>query len=166
MAFSGNFMCTSFKVELLQGKHDFTNGQDQFKLALFTNSAEPTQGSFGGSGSVMNASVTNFSDNNQVGASGSGGNPYASGGGVLTNVTPTNPSSGTTATVSFSNLTFTGATITARGAIIYNTQTAGGSNTTDAVLVLDFVSDKSSSSGDFEIVFPTNDASNAIIRIA
>ena len=58
MAFSGNFMCTSFKVELLQGKHDFTNGQDTFKLALFTNSAEPTQGSFGGSGSTMNGSVT------------------------------------------------------------------------------------------------------------
>ena len=52
MAFSGNFMCTSFKVELLQGKHDFTNGQDTFKLALFTNSAEPTQGSFGGSGTT------------------------------------------------------------------------------------------------------------------
>ena len=68
MAFSGNFMCTSFKVELLQGKHDFTNGQDQFKLALFTNSAEPTQGSFGGSGSTMNGSITDFSDNNQVGA--------------------------------------------------------------------------------------------------
>ena len=83
MAFSGNFMCTSFKVELLQGKHDFTNGQDTFKLALFTNSAEPTQGSFGGSGSTMNGSVTDYSDNNQVGASGD----YTTGGGALTNVT-------------------------------------------------------------------------------
>jgi hypothetical protein len=60
MSFSGNFMCTSFKIDLLKGKHDFTNGQDTYKIALFTNAAEPTQGSFGGSGSVMNASVTDF----------------------------------------------------------------------------------------------------------
>ena len=91
MAFSGNFMCTSFKVELLQGKDDFTNGQDTYKLALFTNSAEPTQGSFGGSGSTMNGSVTDYSNNNEAGASGD----YTTGGGALTNVTPT--SSGTTA---------------------------------------------------------------------
>tara|TARA_R100001126_G_C4860401_1_gene167000 strand:- start:491 stop:973 length:483 start_codon:yes stop_codon:yes gene_type:complete len=160
MAFSGNFMCTSFKVELLQGKHDFTNGQDQFKLALFTNSAEPTQGSFGGSGSTMNASVTDYSANNEVGNSGD----YSAGGGTLTNVTPS--ASSTTALTDFSDKTYGSSTITARGAIIYNTQTAGGSSTTDAVLVLDFGGDKSSSSGDFQIVFPTADASNAIIRIA
>jgi hypothetical protein len=163
MSFSGNFMCTSFKIDLLKGKHDFTNGQDTYKIALFTNAAEPTQGSFGGSGSVMNASVTDFSNNNQVGASGD----YTAGGGALTNVTPAVASgSTTTASTSFANKTFGSATITARGAIIYNTQTAGGSGTTDAVLVLDFGSDKSSSSGDFTINFPTNNSSSAIIRIA
>ena len=160
MAFSGNFMCTSFKVELLQGKHDFTNGQDTFKLALFTNSAEPTQGSFGGSGSTMNGSVTDYSNNNEAGASGD----YTTGGGALTNVTPS--SSGTTAFTDFADKTYGSSTITARGAIIYNTQTAGGSGTTEAVLVLDFGANKSSSSGDFQIVFPTADSSNAIIRIA
>jgi hypothetical protein len=85
----------------------------------------------------------------------------------LTNVTPAVASgSTTTASTSFANKTFGSATITARGAIIYNTQTAGGSGTTDAVLVLDFGSDKSSSSGDFTINFPTNNSSSAIIRIA
>ena len=85
MAFSGNFMCTSFKVELLKGMHDFTNGQDTYKLALYTNSAEPTQGSFGGSGTTMNGSVTDYSDNNQVGASGD----YTTGGGAFAPGTPT-----------------------------------------------------------------------------
>ncbi len=164
MSFNGNFMCTSFKIDLLKGKHDFTNGQDQFKIALFTNSAEPTQGSFGGSGTEMNASVTNYSNNNQVGASGD----YTTGGGpALANVTPAVASgSTTTASTSFATKTWGSATITARGAILYNTQTAGGSGTSDAVLVLDFGSDKSSSSGDFTINFPTNNSSSAIIRIA
>ena len=88
----------------------------------------------------------------------------AQGEGHLTNVTPT--TSGTTAFTDFADLTFTSATITARGALIYNTQTAGGSGTTDTVVVLDFGSNKSSTSGDFQIVFPTADATNAIIRIA
>lgn len=148
MAFSGNYMCTSFKVELLQGKHDFTNGQDVYKLALYTNSASFT------------AATTDYTSGNEVGNSGS----YAAGGGALTNVNPT--SSGTTAFTDFSDLTFTSATITARGALIYNTQTAGGSGTTDAVVVLDFGGDKASTAGDFQIVFPTNDSTNAIIRIA
>ena len=89
---------------------------------------------------------------------------YSAGGGALTNVTPTD--SGTTAFTDFADKTFTSATITARGALIYNTQTGGGSNTTDTVVVLDFGSDKASTAGDFQIVFPTADASNAIIRIA
>lgn len=148
MAFSGNFMCTSFKVELLEGKHDFTNGQDQFKLALYTNSAS------------FNAATTAYTATNEVSDSGS----YAAGGGTLTNVTPT--SSGTTAFTDFADKTYTSATITARGALIYNTQTGGGSNTTDTVIVLDFGADKTSTSGDFQVVFPTADASNAIIRIA
>ena len=148
MAFTGNYMCTSFKVELLKGQHDFTNGQDAFKIALYDNSASFT------------AATTDYTATNEVAASGS----YSAGGGTLTNVTPT--SSSTTAFTDFDDITFTSATITARGALIYNTQTAGGSNTTDTVVVLDFGSDKSSTSGDFQIVFPTADASNAIIRIA
>tara|TARA_R110002110_G_scaffold89828_4_gene233958 strand:- start:449 stop:895 length:447 start_codon:yes stop_codon:yes gene_type:complete len=148
MAFTGNFMCTSFKVELLKGLHDFTNGNDQFKLALYTNSASFT------------AATTDYTSTNEVANSGT----YAAGGGTLTNVTPT--SSSTTAFTDFDNITFTSATITARGALIYNSQTGGGTGTTDSVVVLDFGSDKSSTSGDFQIVFPTADASNAIIRIA
>jgi hypothetical protein len=140
MAFSGNYMCTSFKQELLTGSHDFTTGQDQF--------------------ATFDASTTDYTATNEVAASGS----YSAGGGALTNVTPT--TSGTTALTDFADLTFTSATITARGALIYNTQTAGGSGTTDTVLVLDFGSDKTSTAGDFQIVFPTADASNAIIRIA
>ena len=141
-------MCTSFKQELLTGSHDFTNGNDQFKLALYDNNASFT------------AATTAYTTSNEVSASGS----YSAGGGTLTNVTPT--TSGTTAFTDFADLTFTSATITARGALIYNTQTAGGSGTTDTVVVLDFGSDKSSTSGDFQVVFPTADASNAIIRIA
>ena len=141
-------MCTSFKQELLTGSHDFTNGNDVFKLALYDNNAS------------FNASTTAYTTSNEVSASGS----YSAGGGTLTNVTPT--TSGTTAFTDFADLTFTSATITARGALIYNTQTAGGSGTTDTVVVLDFGSDKSSTSGDFQVVFPTADASNAIIRIA
>jgi hypothetical protein len=148
MAFSGNFMCTSFKQELLTGSHDFTNGNDVFKLALYDNSA------------TFTAATTAYTSSNEVSNSGS----YAAGGGTLTNVTPT--TSGTTAFTDFADLTFTSATITARGALIYNTQTAGGSGTTDTVVVLDFGSNKSSTSGDFQVVFPTADASNAIIRIA
>jgi len=148
MAFTGNFMCTSFKVELLKGQHDFTTGQDIFKIALYTNSASFT------------AATTDYTATNEVGNSGS----YAAGGGALTNVTPT--ASSTTALTDFQDLTFTSATITARGALIYNTQTGGGSGTTDTVVVLDFGSDKTSTSGDFQIVFPSADANNAIIRIA
>jgi hypothetical protein len=149
MAFTGNFMCTSFKQELLQAKHDFTASTGHtFKLALYDNNASFT------------AATTDYTATDEVGASGS----YSAGGGTLTNVTPT--TSGTTALTDFGDLTFTSATITARGALIYNTTTGGGSSTTDTVVVLDFGSDKSSTSGDFQIVFPTADASNAIIRIA
>ena len=145
MAFSGNYMCTSFKQELLTGSHNFTNSSgDTFKLALYDNSASFT------------AATTDYTATNEVGNSGS----YAAGGGTLTNVTPT--TSGTTAFTDFADLTFTSATITARGALIYN-DTAAGDPT---VVVLDFGADKTSTSGDFQIVFPTADASNAIIRIA
>ena len=140
-------MCTSFKQELLEGKHDFTNGADTFKLALFTSSA------------TLSAATTDYAATNE--ASGTG---YTAGGGALTNVTPT--SSGTTALTDFNDLTFASSTITANGAMIYNTQSAGGTGTTDAVCILAFGSDKSSTNGDFTIQFPTADATNAIIRIA
>jgi hypothetical protein len=145
MSFTGHFMATSFKQELLRGVHNFTNGTgNSFKLALYTNSASFT------------AATTAYTSTNEVGNSGS----YSAGGGTLTNVTPT--SSGTTAFTDFADLTFTSATITARGALIYNDTAAGD----PAVVVLDFGSDKASTAGDFQIVFPTADASNAIIRIA
>ena len=145
MAFSGNFMCTSFKKELLTATHNFTNSSgNTFKLALFTNSAS------------FNAATTAYTTTNEVGNSGS----YSQGGGTLTNVTPT--TTGTTAVTDFSpNLSFTTATITARGALIYNS-----SSSSKSVAVLDFGSDKSSTSGTFSIVFPAKTATGAIIRIA
>jgi len=150
MAFSGNFMCTSFKKELLFGVHDFdlANG-DTFKIALYTNSAS------------FDASTTAYTTSNEVSGTG-----YSAGGGALTNVDPT--SSGTTALTDFQDETFSTATITARGALIYNTtpNTTSLSVTNPSVVVLDFGGDKTSTAGDFTIVFPTADASNAIIRIA
>ena len=140
-------MCTSFKQELLQGQHNFTNGGSTFKLALFTSSAS------------LGAATTAYSTSNE--ASGSG---YTAGGSALTNVTPT--TSGTTAFCDFNDLTFSSASITANGAMIYNTTTGGGSNTTDSCIILAFGADKTATNGDFTIQFPTADASNAIIRIA
>lgn len=148
MAFSGNYMCTSFKQQLLQAKHDFTASTgDTFKLALYTNSA------------TFDASTTDYTASNETSGTG-----YTAGGGTLTNVTPT--TSGTTAFTDFADLTFSSSSITARGALIYNTTTGSGTGTTDSIIVLDFGADKTSSAGDFTIVFPTADASNAIIRIA
>jgi len=148
MAFSGNFMCTSFKQELLEGAHNFKNsGGDTFKLAMYTNSAS------------FNAATTAYTTSNEVSGAG-----YSAGGGTLTRVDPS--VSSTTALTDFSDLTFTSATVTARGALIYNTTTGSGSGTTDTVVVLDFGSDKTSTAGDFTIQFPAADASNAIIRIA
>jgi hypothetical protein len=145
MAFSGNYMCTSFKQELLVGTHDFTASTgNTFKLALYDNNA------------AFDASTTAYTTTDEVANSGT----YTAGGGTLSNVTPT--TSGTTALTDFADITFTSATITARGALIYNDTAAGD----PSVVVLDFGSDKSSTSGDFQIVFPTADASNAIIRIA
>jgi hypothetical protein len=148
MAFTGNFMATSFKQQLLEGVHDFRlTGGDTFKLALYTNSASFT------------AATTAYTATDEVGDSGS----YTATGGTLTRINPT--VSGTTAFTDFADLTFTSATITARGALIYNS-TPTHTYTNPAVVVLDFGSDKTSTSGDFTIVFPTADASNAIIRIA
>jgi hypothetical protein len=144
MAFSGNFMCTSFKKELLEGVHNFKNsGGNTFKLAMYTNSASFT------------AATTAYTTSNEVSGTG-----YTAGGASLTRVDPT--TSSTTAFTDFSDLTFSTATVTARGALIYNDSASGD----PTVVVLDFGGDKTSTAGDFTIVFPTADASNAIIRIA
>ena len=145
MAFTGNFMCTSFKVQLMTGTHNFTTGTGTtFKLAMYDNSASFT------------AATTAYTATNEVANSGT----YAAGGGTLTNVTPTSTS--TTAFTDFADLSFTSATITAFGAMIYNDTAAGD----PAVCILDFGGAKTSTSGTFTVVFPTADSSNAIIRIA
>jgi hypothetical protein len=144
-------MCTSFKTELLTGTHDFTNSTgNTFKIALFRATASIV-GTYG-------AATTNYSDvtGNSDEASGTG---YSAGGNTLTNVTPT--SSGTTAFTDFDNTTWSTATLTASGALIYNSSASNA-----AVAVLDFGGDKTSTAGDFTIVFPTADATDAIIRIA
>jgi len=136
-------MCTSFKKELLEGVHNFKNsGGSTFKLALFTSSA------------TLGAATTAYAVSNE--ASGSG---YTAGGASLTRVDPS--SSGTTALTDFADLTFSTATITANGALIYNSSASD-----KAVIVLAFGGDKTSTAGDFTIQFPAADASNAIIRIA
>jgi hypothetical protein len=140
-------MCTSFKQELLEGQHDFRTSGHTFNMALYTSSA------------TLSAATTDYSATNEVSGPG-----YSAGGQALTNVNPT--TSGTTAFTDFADETWTTATITARGAIIYNTTTGGGTGTTDSVCVLDFGSDKTSTAGDFTVQFPTADSSNAIIRIA
>ena len=145
-------MCTSFKKELLEGVHNFKNsGGDTFKLALFA------EGSGGKSSTTatLGASTTALVTTGEVGSSGT----YATGGGSLTRVDPS--TSGTTAFTDFADLSFTTATITAMGALIYNS-----SDSNKAVAVLDFTSNKTSTAGTFTIQFPTADASNAIIRIA
>jgi len=150
MAFSGNFMCTSFKKELLFGAHDFdASSGDTFKIALYTSSA------------TLTAATTAYASTNETSGTG-----YSAGGGALTAIDPT--SSGTTALTDFADETWSTATITARGALIYNTtpNTTSIALTNPAVVVLDFGADKTSTAGDFTVVFPTADASNAIIRIA
>ena len=141
-------LCTSFKKELLERKHDFnaTSGHT-FKIALYTSSA------------TLGASTTDYTTSNEVTGTG-----YTAGGTTLTNIDPT--SSGTTAFIDFADATWSSATITAAGALIYNTTTDGGTNTTNAVAVISFGGDKTSTNGDFVIQFPAAYASNAIVRIA
>lgn len=144
MAFNGNFLCTSFKVELLKGVHNFTGASNIFKLALYTNSA------------TFNAATTAYTSGNEV-----TGTNYTAKGNAVTTVTPS--ASGTTALLDMNNVVFSNVTISSvRGALIFN-EVATGDPT---VCVLDFGSDKAASSGDFTIVMPAPDASNAIIRIA
>jgi len=136
-------MCTSFKKELLEGTHNFKNsGGSTFKLALFTSSA------------TLGAATTAYSTTNEA-----IGTNYTAGGLALTRVDPS--SSGTTALTDFADLTFSTASVTANGAVIYNSSASD-----KAVIVLAFGGDKTSTAGDFTIQFPAADASNAIIRIA
>jgi hypothetical protein len=152
-------MATSFKSELLQGIHNFQNGSgggtttttgtgNTFKIALYTSSA------------TLSASTTAYATTNEVSATGTN---YTAGGNTLTNVTPS--SSGTTALTDFADTTWSSSSITARGCLIYNSSTTAGT-ANRAVAILDFGADKTSTSGDFTVQFPTADASNAIIRIA
>ncbi len=138
-------MATSFKVDILDGTFDFSSGTSQvFKIALFTNAA------------TLGATTTAYATTNEV-----TGTNYVAGGNTLT-ISANPASTGTTAFLDFADTTWANATITARGALIYLAN--GGTN--PAVAVLDFGSDKTSTAGDFTIVFPAGDSSNAIIRIA
>lgn len=136
-------MTTSFKSGLMSGLHNFDNpGGNTFKIALYTSSA------------TLGASTTVYSTTDEVSGTG-----YTAGGNTLTSVSPT--TSGTTAYVDFADTTWSNSTITANGALIYNANSSNAS-----VITLAFGSDKSSSNGDFVIVFPTANATDAIIRIA
>jgi len=144
MAFTGNFMCTSFKKELMEAKHNFLNsGGSTFQLALYTNSSSFT------------AATTAYTTSNEV-----SGTNYTAKGNTLTRVDPT--TSSTTAYTDFADTTWSSSTITARGGLLFNDSASGD----PTCLVLDFGADKSSSSGDFTVQFPTASSSAAIIRIA
>ena len=145
MAFSGNFLCTSFKKELMEAKHNFlASGGNTFNIAMYTNSASFT------------AATTAYTSTNEI-----SGTNYSAKGQALGNVNPT--TSSTTAFTDFTDEVFSNVTISSvRGAMIFNDSASGD----PSVCILDFGADKAASSGDFTIVFPTADASNAIIRIA
>jgi len=148
MAITTNAICDSFKKELLQGKHDFDTSSDTYKLAMY------------GSPATLGKSTTNYTTSGEV-SSPSG---YSAGGKALVNQGVKVSSS--VAITDFADLSFVGVTLTARGALIYNTTTDGGSNTTDAVAVLDFGAEKTATSGTFTIQFPAFTTSAAILRLA
>ena len=136
-------VCSSFKQEVLVGTHNFTaTSGNSFKLALYTSSA------------TLGAATTAFTTTGQA-----SGTNYTSGGNALTNITPV--LSGTTAVCDFADLTFGTATVTARGCMIYN-----DTNSDKAVCTIDFGGDKTSTAGDFTVVFPSPTATGAIIRLA
>ena len=146
-------ICSSFKRDLLKGKHDFDtsgDGGDSFKIALYTSSA------------TLGASTTDYSVTNEI--TNTSGSAYSAGGEALTNTGVGLTS--TTAFTDFSDVSWTSASFTANGALIYNTTTDGGTSTTDAVCVIAFGSDKTATNGTFTIQFPANDSSSAIIRLA
>jgi hypothetical protein len=144
MAFTGNYMPTSFKIQLLNGLQNFS--ANTFKIALYTSSA------------TLDANTTAYSTSNEVAT---GGNYVAGGNTLSVTTTPTDGGSGTTAYIDFADTTWSAATITARGALIYN-----NSQSNSAVAVLDFGSDKTSTDGDFTVQFPAATNTTAIIRIA
>lgn len=145
MAFSGSYLCTSFKGEVLNGTHliKATSG-DTFKMALYTNTA------------TLDASTTAYTATGEVSNVGTN---YTTGGASLTNLDPA--TSGTTGYVQWNSVTFTNVNLTARGALIYNS-----TKSNKAVCVLDFGSDKTATNGDFVVTMPTAGASTALIRIA
>ena len=146
-------VCNSFKKELLEGKHDFANGGDTFKIALFTSSAS------------LGATTTAYSTSNEI--TNTSGSAYVAGGQALTGQSVTGSGSATTAFVDFSNNPqWTSASFTANGAMIYNTTTDGGSGTTNAVCILAFGADFTASNGTFTITFHAADTTNAILRLS
>jgi hypothetical protein len=136
-------VCNSFKQEILEGIHDFETGADVFKLSLYTSAAN------------LSASTTVYTSTSEVSATGQ----YVAGGGTLTGQQTSLDTS--VAIVDFADLSFTGVTLTARGALIYNT-----SESNKAVCVLDFGGDKTATAGTFTIIFPAFTSANAILRIA
>ena len=146
MAITTNEICNSFKKQLLGAEHDFDSAGDTFKLAMYTSVA------------TLGASTTNYATTNEVSSSG-----YAAGGKALVNSGV--KVSSAIAITNFANLSFAAVTLSAAGALIYNTTTDGGSGTTDAVCVLDFGGDKTATSGTFTIQFPAFTTSAAIIRL-
>ena len=139
-------ICNSFKKQLLEGDANFSNSSgDVFKIALYTSSA------------TLNSATTSFTTTNQVANTGQ----YTSGGGKLVNLAVSNTAG--VARVDFSDRSFTGVTLTARGALIYNTSSAV---TNASVAVLDFGADKTATSGVFTIQFPAQTSTAAILRIS
>jgi len=140
-------IANAFKKQLLEGDHNFAFGGDKFKLALYNSSA------------TLNSATTSYTTTQEVGDSGS----YSAGGGALVQPNPSTSIASGVAIVDFNDLSFTSATITARGALIYNTSSA---TTNAAVAALDFGGDKTSTSGTFTIVFPAFTTAAAILRIS
>lgn len=138
-------LCTSFKVQLLQGIHDFRTSGNVFKIALYSSTA------------TLNSSTTAYTASGEVTGTG-----YVAGGATLTNINPS--SSGTTAIATFSAVSWANSTITARGALIYNSNASGYTN--PSVVVLDFGLDRSSSSSTFSITFPTDTYEYYVIQLA
>ena len=147
MAFSGNFMCTSFKKELMEAKHNFLlSGGDTFRMALYTDSASFT------------AATTAYTSSNEI--TNDAGSAYSAKGNSLTRVDPT--TSSTTAYTDFADVSWSTATFSAMGAMIFNDSASGD----PSVVILDFGALKTATAGTFTVAFPAADASNAIIRIA
>ena len=148
MAFSGNFMCTSFKKELMEAKHNFLlSGGSTFQIALYTDSASFT------------AATTEYTSSNEI-----TGTNYSAKGNTLVNVDPTDGGSGTTAYTDFTDTSWSTATFSAMGAMIFNEDHTSPADS--SVVILDFGALKTATAGTFTIAFPAADASNAIIRIA